>query len=82
VTIWELGGEIIEAVVHPRRLSHLGDDPEGERVASDASEVLAEQVSGSEGGARGLRKVPGPAAAVCAKWPLSDPEAQGGPRAR
>jgi hypothetical protein len=47
--------EVCEVVIHPRRLSHLGDDPEGERVAPDASEVLAEQVGGSLGvaGSRG-----------------------------
>jgi hypothetical protein len=42
-----LACEVFEVVVHPRRLSHTGDDPEGERVASDASKVLAEQVGGS-----------------------------------
>jgi hypothetical protein len=47
VAIWEVGCEVFEAVIHPRRLSLLGDDPEGERVAPDASEVLAEQVGGS-----------------------------------
>jgi hypothetical protein len=47
VAIWELACGVFEAVVHPRRLSHLGDDPDGERVAPDASEVLAEQVGGS-----------------------------------
>jgi hypothetical protein len=47
VAIWEAGCEAFEAVIHPRRLSLLGDDPEGERVAPDASEVLAEQVGGS-----------------------------------
>jgi hypothetical protein len=46
VAIWEPGGEVFEAAVHPRRLSHPGDDPEGERVASDTSKVLAEQVGG------------------------------------
>jgi hypothetical protein len=47
VAVWELAREVLEVVVHPPWLSHLGDDPEGERVAPDASEVLAEQVSGS-----------------------------------
>ena len=28
-------------------LSHLGNDPEGERIASDSRKMLAEQVSGS-----------------------------------
>jgi hypothetical protein len=45
VATWKLACEVFEAVVHPHRLSHLGDDPEGERVAPDASEVLAEQVN-------------------------------------
>ena len=47
MAIWELACEVLEVVVHHRRLSHLGDDPEGERVAPDGSEVLAEQVGGS-----------------------------------
>ena len=47
VAIWELACEVLEAIVQPRQPSHLGDDPEGERVAPDASEVLAEQVGGS-----------------------------------
>ena len=45
MAIWELACEAFEAVVHTRRLSHLGDDPDGERVAPDASEVFAEQVN-------------------------------------
>jgi hypothetical protein len=47
VAIRELACEVLEVVVYPCRLSHLGDDPEGERVAPDASEMLAEQVGGS-----------------------------------
>ena len=47
MAIWELACQVLEVVVHPRWLSHLGDDPEGERVAPDGSEVLAEQVGGS-----------------------------------
>jgi hypothetical protein len=47
VAIWELACEVLEVVVCSRWLSHLGDDPEGERVAPDGSEVLAEQVGGS-----------------------------------
>jgi hypothetical protein len=47
VASWELACQVLEVVVHPRWLSQLGDDPEGERVAPDGSEVLAEQVSGS-----------------------------------
>jgi hypothetical protein len=53
VAIWELACEVFEVAVHSRRLARLGDDPEGERVASDASEVLAEQVGGSPGVAGG-----------------------------
>jgi hypothetical protein len=47
VAIWELACQVLEVVVHPRWLSHLGDDPEGERVAPDGSKVLAKQVGGS-----------------------------------
>jgi hypothetical protein len=47
VASWELASQVLEVLVHPRSLSQLGDDPEGERVAPDASEVLAEQVGGS-----------------------------------
>ena len=43
----ETACEVFEVLVDPFRLSHLGDDPEGERVAPDGSEVLAEQVGGS-----------------------------------
>jgi hypothetical protein len=53
VAIRELACEVFEAVVHPSRLSHLGEDPEGERVAPDASEVFAEQAGGSLGVAGG-----------------------------
>jgi hypothetical protein len=55
MAIWELGHEVFEVAVHPHGLSHLGNDPEGERVAPDASDVLAEQVGGSLGvaGCRG-----------------------------
>ncbi|MGD0607200.1 MAG: hypothetical protein ABSA53_26915 [Streptosporangiaceae bacterium] len=44
---WELACQVLEVVVCPRRLSQLGDDPEGERVTPDGSEMLAEQVGGS-----------------------------------
>jgi hypothetical protein len=47
VAIWELACQVLEVIVHPRWLSRLGDDPEGERVAPDGSEVLAEQIGGS-----------------------------------
>jgi hypothetical protein len=53
VAIRELACEVFEVAVHPYGLSHLGDDPGGERVAPDASEVLAEQVGGSLGVAGG-----------------------------
>ena len=43
----EAACEVFEVLVDSFRLSHLGDDPEGERVAPDGSEVLAEQVGGS-----------------------------------
>ena len=43
----ETACEVFEVLVDPFRLSHLGDDPEGERVAPDGSEVLAEQVGRS-----------------------------------
>jgi hypothetical protein len=45
--MWEAACEVFEVLVHPFRLLHQGDDPEGERVAPDGSEVLAEQVGGS-----------------------------------
>jgi hypothetical protein len=47
VASWELASQVLEVLVQPRWLSQLGDDPEGERVAPDGSEVLAEQVDGS-----------------------------------
>jgi hypothetical protein len=47
VAAWELACEVLKVVVCPHRLVHLGDDPEGERVAPDAGEVLAEQAGGS-----------------------------------
>jgi hypothetical protein len=47
VAIWKLACQVLQVVVHPRRLAHLGDDPEGKRVAPDGSEVLAEQGGGS-----------------------------------
>jgi hypothetical protein len=47
VTIGKLACEIFEIIVHHHGLSHIGNDPEGERVAPDASKVLAEQVGGS-----------------------------------
>ena len=47
VAIWELACQVLEVIVHPRWLPRLGDDPEGERVAPDGSEVLAEQIGGS-----------------------------------
>jgi hypothetical protein len=53
VAIWELACQVLEVVVPPRWLSHLGDDPEGQRVAPDGSEVLAEQAGGSLGVAGG-----------------------------
>ncbi len=43
----EAGREVFEVLVRPFRLSQPGDDAEGERVAPDRSEVLAEQVGRS-----------------------------------
>jgi hypothetical protein len=45
--MWEAACEAFEVLADPFRLSHLGDDPESERVAPDGSEVLAKQVGGS-----------------------------------
>ncbi len=47
MAIWELACQVLEVVVQPRWRSRLGDDPEGEGVAPDGSEVLAEQIGGS-----------------------------------
>jgi hypothetical protein len=44
VAPWELACEVLEVVVRPLRLAQLGDDAEGERVAADTGEVLAEKV--------------------------------------
>jgi hypothetical protein len=42
-----LACEVLEVVVRPLRLAQPGDDAEGERVAADTGEVLAEKVDGS-----------------------------------
>jgi hypothetical protein len=42
-----LGRQVLQVVVSRRRLSRSGGDPDGERVAADIGEVLAEQVRGS-----------------------------------
>jgi len=49
----KLAGQILEVVVPRRRLSEPGGDPDGERVAADTGEVLAEQVRCSRDVARG-----------------------------
>ena len=49
----KLAGQVIEVVVLSRGLSEYGGDAEGERVASDAGEMFAEQVSCSAGIAGG-----------------------------
>jgi len=47
MAVWEPGDKVFEAAVHPRLLPHPGDDPDGEGVTPDGSEVLAEQIGGS-----------------------------------
>jgi hypothetical protein len=46
VARWELACQVLQVAVRPGRLPQLGDDPEGQRVAPDGSEVLAEQAGG------------------------------------
>ncbi|HEY1618193.1 MAG TPA: hypothetical protein VGG25_11270 [Streptosporangiaceae bacterium] len=45
----KLAGKVLEVVARSRGLSEHGGDAEGERVAADAGEVLAEEISGSPG---------------------------------
>jgi hypothetical protein len=47
VTAGELAGQVLEVVARAGRRLEPGDDADGERVAADTGEVLAEQVSGS-----------------------------------
>jgi hypothetical protein len=44
VATGKLAGQLLQAVVPRRRLSEPGGDPDGERIAADTGEVLAEQV--------------------------------------
>jgi hypothetical protein len=53
VATGKLASQVLEVVVLSRGLSEHGGDAEGERVAADAGEVFAEQVSGSSGIAGG-----------------------------
>ncbi len=53
VAPWELACEVLEVVVRPLRLAQLGQDAEGQRVAADTGEMLAEKVDGSLAVARG-----------------------------
>jgi hypothetical protein len=43
VATGKLAGQVLEVVVPLHRLSEAGGDPDGERIAADTSEVLAEQ---------------------------------------
>jgi hypothetical protein len=47
VAVLELVREVLKVVVHPHGLSYLVDDPDGERVAPDAGQMLAQQVGGT-----------------------------------
>jgi hypothetical protein len=49
----KLAAQLVKVVVPRPRPSEPGDDPDGERVAADAGEVLAEQVGCSRDVARG-----------------------------
>jgi hypothetical protein len=53
VAAGKLAGQVLEVVVLSRGLPEHGGDAEGERVAADAGEVFAEQVSCSPGIAGG-----------------------------
>src|SRR5450631_4795071 len=53
VATGKLAGQVLQVVVPRRRLSEPGGDPDGERVAADTGEVLAEQVRCSRDVARG-----------------------------
>ncbi len=44
VAAGKLAGQLLEVVVPRLRISEPGGDPDGERVAADTGEVLAEQV--------------------------------------
>jgi len=49
VTAGKLAGQVLEVVARAGGRLEPGGDADGERVAADAGEVLAEQVSGSRG---------------------------------
>jgi hypothetical protein len=53
VTAGEPAGQVLEVVARAGGRLEPGDDADRERVAADTGEVLAEQVSGSRGLARG-----------------------------
>src|ERR1035441_3543054 len=53
VATGKLAGQLLQVVVPRHRLSEPGGDPDGERVAADTGEVLAEQVRCSRDVARG-----------------------------
>ena len=49
----KLAGQLLQVVVPRFRISEPGSDPDGERIAADTGEVLAEQVRCSRDVARG-----------------------------
>jgi hypothetical protein len=51
----KLAGQVLEVVARAGKRLEPGGDADGERVATDTGEVLAEQVSGSRGLAGGCR---------------------------
>jgi hypothetical protein len=53
VATGKLGGQVLQLVVSGHGLSEPGGDPDGERVAADIGEVLAEQVRCSRDVSRG-----------------------------
>jgi hypothetical protein len=53
MTAGELAGQVLDVVARAGGRLEPGDDADGERIAADTGEVLAEQVSGSRGLARG-----------------------------
>src|ERR1022692_5168494 len=53
VATGKLAGQVLQVVVPRHRLSGPGGDPDGERVAADTGEGLAEQVTRSRDVARG-----------------------------
>jgi hypothetical protein len=53
VTAGKLAGQVLDVVARARGRLEPGGDADGERVAADTGEVLAEQISGSRGLAGG-----------------------------